>query len=277
MFGSHVRRPGEDGDGQDLGATVWADYEMEHGWRQQWIAMHFGDELQINDFGYLARNSVNYLHWELRRRFADQPEDSRYASKDWRWRASSTWNDHGQRLNHQFRASRDSQLRDGGYEYAQVNVNSSGVDDRLTRGHGVLRLPSNFSAYFEYGRPRKGRWAWDVEAEVFAPCALGGAVSAFARDQRQGADRRDADPVAVGGLAEPVGAERLVEQGFDRGPVKRAFRGDQQHRGLRARQGQPVTRARPTFPGDQPANTRATRARRQDPRRRRSKARRPTG
>lgn len=168
VFGSHVRQPAEDGDGQDLGATVWADYEMEHGWRQQWIAMHFGDALELNDMGYLARNNLNYGHWQVSRRFASLPEASRYASKDWRWRASSTFNDHGERLNHQFRVSRDSQLRDGGYEYAQVNVNSSGVDDRLTRGHGVLRLPSNFSAYFEYGRPRKGRWAWDVEAEVFS-------------------------------------------------------------------------------------------------------------
>ena len=43
----------------DRGATLWADYEMAHGWRQQWIAMHFGDGLEINDAGYLARISVN--------------------------------------------------------------------------------------------------------------------------------------------------------------------------------------------------------------------------
>lgn len=168
VFGSDIRQAGGDGDSRDLGATVWADYEMDDGWRQQWIAMHFGDALELNDMGYLARNNLNYGHWQVSRRFASLPEASRYASKDWRWRASSTFNDHGERLNHQIRVSRDSQLRDGGYEYAQVNLNSSGVDDRLTRGHGVLRLPSNFSAYFEYGRPRKGRWAWEVEAEVFS-------------------------------------------------------------------------------------------------------------
>ncbi|HEX5662864.1 MAG TPA: DUF5916 domain-containing protein [Xanthomonadaceae bacterium] len=166
LFGSRI-----DQDGQaesDLGATVWADYEMDRGWRQQWIAMHFGNALQINDAGYLSRNSLNYLHWQASRRFTDLPEDSRYASKDWRWRISGTDNNHGDRLQRQFRMSRDGQLRNGSSEYAQINVNSSGVDDQITRGNGNLRRPSNFNAYYEYGRPRKGSWAWETEVEAFS-------------------------------------------------------------------------------------------------------------
>src|SRR5690606_19164035 len=34
VFGSRVEEAGERVDG--IGATVWADYEMDHGWRQQW-------------------------------------------------------------------------------------------------------------------------------------------------------------------------------------------------------------------------------------------------
>ena len=164
LLGSRIDQAGA--RSEDFGATVWADYEMDGGWRQQWIAMHFGDELQINDFGYLARNSVNYLHWELRRRFADQPEDSRYASKDWRWRATTSHNDRGDKLSDQFRVSREGRLRDGSYEYAQFNLNSAGVSDQLLRGNGLVRLPASFSAMYEYERPRKGRWAHDVELEV---------------------------------------------------------------------------------------------------------------
>jgi hypothetical protein len=164
LFGSRI---GDDGaHSSDLGATLWADYEMDRGWRQQWIAMHFGDELQINDAGYLARNDLNYLHWQVSRRFTDLPEGSRYASKDWRWRISGTDNDHGQRLQRQFRMSRQSQLRNGSSEYAQINVNSAGVDDLLTRGGNVLRRPPNFNAYFEYTRPRKGDWAFETELEL---------------------------------------------------------------------------------------------------------------
>lgn len=166
VFGSDVEQAGV--SVRDTGATVWADYEMDHGWRQQWIAMHFGDELEINDAGYLSRNSMNYLHWQVNRRFTDLPEDSRYASKDWRWRVSSARNDHGELLDYQFRISRESRLRNGSYEYAQINVNSAGVDDLLTRGHGVVNLPPNFNSYFEYDRPRKGNWAYHIEAEAFS-------------------------------------------------------------------------------------------------------------
>jgi hypothetical protein len=153
---------------RDSGATVWADYEMDHGWRQQWIAMHFGDELQLNDAGYLSRNDTNYLHWQVNKRFTDLPAESRYASKDWRWRVSTDYNDHGQRLGNQFRVSRESRLRNGSYEYGQINFNGSGVDDLLTRGNGVVKTPANFNSYFNYQRPRKGSWSYEVEIESFS-------------------------------------------------------------------------------------------------------------
>lgn len=165
LLGSRIEQAGD--TAQDYGATVWADYEMDRGWRQQWIAMHFGNDLQLNDFGYLSRNSTNYLHWEARKRFSDQPEASRYSSKDWRWRVSSSHNNHGEKLNDQFRMSREGQLRDGSYEYAQINVNSAGLNDTLLRGNGIVRLPANLNAYFEYERPRKGNWAHEVEVEAF--------------------------------------------------------------------------------------------------------------
>ncbi|HMM25748.1 MAG TPA: DUF5916 domain-containing protein, partial [Pseudoxanthomonas mexicana] len=165
LLGSRIDQAGD--ALQDYGATVWADYEMDHGWRQQWIAMHFGNDLQLNDFGYLSRNSTNYLHWEVRRRFTGLPEASRYSSKDWRWRVSSNHNNHGEKLNDQFRMSREGQLRDGSYEYAQINVNSAGISDTLLRGNGIVRLPANMNAYFEYERPRKGNWTHEVEVEAF--------------------------------------------------------------------------------------------------------------
>jgi hypothetical protein len=156
--GQHVR---------DSGGTVWADYEMDGGWRQQWIGMHFGNELQINDAGYLSRNSTNYAHWQVNRRFTGLPAESRYASKDWRWRVSSDYNDHGDLLLHQFRMSRESRLRNGSYEYAEINVNSAGVDDLLTRGNGVVNLPPYINIYAEYERPRIGNWSSKTELKVF--------------------------------------------------------------------------------------------------------------
>ncbi|MGH8185219.1 MAG: DUF5916 domain-containing protein, partial [Steroidobacteraceae bacterium] len=166
LMGSDIDQSGQSTRG--TGGTIWADYEMDHGWRQQWIGMHFGNELQINDAGFLSRNSTNYAHWQVNRRYTDLPAQSRYASKDWRGRVSTNYNDHGQLLNHQFRVSREGRLRNGSYEYAEINVNSAGVDDLLTRGNGVLKRPPSFRSYFQYERPRAGNWAYDVEMEVFS-------------------------------------------------------------------------------------------------------------
>jgi len=166
LFGSDIDDPA--GKSRDTGATLWADYEMDHGWRQQLIAMHFGKELEINDAGYLQRNNSNYIHYEVRRRFTDMAADSRYQSKDWRWRVSSDYNDQGLLMNHQFRISREGRLRNGSYEYGQVNINSAGYDDLLTRGNGALWVPPNFNSYFDYERPRIGRWQYQVEANLFS-------------------------------------------------------------------------------------------------------------
>jgi hypothetical protein len=166
LIGSDVEQEGIGTSGD--GATIWADYEMNHGWRQQWILMHFGNGLQINDAGYLSRNSTNYAHWQFNRRFTELPPSSRYASKDWRWRVTTDYNDHGQRLNNQLRVSRESRLRDGSYEYVEVKLNSDGIDDLLTRGNGVVKLPANFGSYFEYDRPRQGNWGYHIELEAFS-------------------------------------------------------------------------------------------------------------
>lgn len=166
LIGSDIDQNGKSTTGD--GATVWADYEMDRGWRQQWIAMHFANDLQINDAGYLDRASTNYAHWQINRRFTELPIDSRYMSKDWRWRVSSSYNDRGQLLNHRFRISRDSKLRNGSTEYGVLNINSAGIDDLLTRGHGPVKLPPSFDSYFEFVRPRIGNWSYLLELEAFS-------------------------------------------------------------------------------------------------------------
>jgi hypothetical protein len=166
LIGSDIEETGN--SKRDNGATVSADYEMDHGWRQQIMGMHFGNDLQINDAGYLQRNSFNYWHWQVQRRFADLPAESSYASNDWRVRFADDHNDHGDYLGAQLRVSRQSQLRNGSTEYEQININSARVDDLLTRGNGVVKLPPSFDSAFQYERPRKGSLAFKTEADVFS-------------------------------------------------------------------------------------------------------------
>lgn len=149
------------------GATFRADYEMDGGWRQQWMAMHFDDRLQVNDFGYLDRNNMDYAHWQVSRRVTDLSDDSSYRSHDWRVRFDALDDDHGLRLRRQLRIVRESNLRDGADEALVLNLRSAAWDDLLTRGNGALFLPPSFR--FRFGReyPRSsGDWAWEWEVEL---------------------------------------------------------------------------------------------------------------
>lgn len=166
LIASDIEQAGERTRGR--GATVLADYEMARGWRQQFMAMHFGDSLEINDFGYLSRNNLNYRHYQVSKRVTDLPADSAFASHDWRARISAADNDHGLALQRQFRLSRQSQLRDGSSLFAQVNINSAGHDDRITRGRNPLRMPPNFNSHIKLSRPRKGAWAFEAFSNVMS-------------------------------------------------------------------------------------------------------------
>jgi hypothetical protein len=149
-----------------MGATSVVEYEMNERWSQQWLAMHFDDRLDLNDFGYLPRNSLNYAHWEVRRRYADLPATSPYASHLWRWRIIGMDNDHGLSLQRQFRVILQSQLRDGGESDWQLNLDAAAHDDLLTRGHGALHTPPSALLDWERKSPRRGDWAWKSEVTL---------------------------------------------------------------------------------------------------------------
>lgn len=155
--GSHTR---------GSGATALVDLDHGGGWREQWAAMHFNDRLQVNDFGYLERNAMNYAHWEVRKRNTDLPPDSAYSSHDWHVRVDALNNTSGLALRRQLRLQRDSSLRNGATEDVELDINSAAWDDLLTRGHGALYLPPTFALDYERNSPRHGDWAYDLEVEV---------------------------------------------------------------------------------------------------------------
>ncbi|GAB3789370.1 DUF5916 domain-containing protein [Dyella agri] len=171
VLGSDILQHGTRSQGE--GATTLVDYDMDDGWRQEWAGMHFGGRLQVNDFGYLERNDLNYAHWEVRKRNADLPDDSLYSSHDWRVRVDALDNTHGLELRRQLRIERISTLHNGATEDVELNINSAAWDDLLTRGHGALYLPPTFDLMFEHDSPRHGDWSYKLPVEVVSG-GLGG-------------------------------------------------------------------------------------------------------
>ena len=152
----------------DSGLQLRLDQDLGGGWRQQAYFLHLGDELQLNDIGYLDRNDFNYLRYELARRDTDLPASSDFASHDWRWAVSTRRNDHGLLIADAAAINRYSERRDGGSEFFDVGVLTSGYDDRITRGNGVVKVPEKLYLFWERKRPRRGAWSWEIGARASA-------------------------------------------------------------------------------------------------------------
>ena len=172
LVGSQIDDPL--GNKSDSGFEARADYDSGGMWRQQVYALHLGRDLQLNDFGYLERNNLNYLRYELGRRVTDLPADSAYSGHDWRYAISRRVNNDGVFLSNAAAISRDSQLRNGGFEFIEVVGYGAGHDDRITRGNGVVDVPGKIFAHYERAIPQgEGRWSWEGSAH-YAAEGLGG-------------------------------------------------------------------------------------------------------
>jgi len=144
---------------QDSGTQIRIDHDLGNNWRQQLYLLHLGSDLQLNDFGFLERNNYNYGRYELAHRLTDLPKDNPYAAHDWRYAVSRRVSDNGVHLFDAFAVSRSSELRNGGNQYLEAGGLSPGHDDLITRGNGVVNVPSRLFLFGQRLRPRKGHWA----------------------------------------------------------------------------------------------------------------------
>jgi hypothetical protein len=145
---------------RDTGAQVRIDHQIDDAWRQQLYLLHTGGDLQLNDFGFLDRNNFNYGRYELARRISALPEDSPFASHQWRYAVSRRVNDDGVKIADAFAINRFSERRDGGNQFAEIAGWTSGYDDLITRGNGVVRHPGRLFAFAERFFPKKKHWSF---------------------------------------------------------------------------------------------------------------------
>jgi Domain of unknown function (DUF5916) len=144
---------------RDTGAQVKIDHEMGDGWRQQLYMLHTGEDLQLNDFGFLDRNNFNYARYEISRRFTALADSSLYASHQWRFAASRRSNDDGVFIGNAFAVNRNSERRDGGNQFFEIAAWTTGHDDLITRGNGVVDHPGRLYAFAERFFPKKKHWS----------------------------------------------------------------------------------------------------------------------
>ncbi|HLS80636.1 MAG TPA: DUF5916 domain-containing protein [Steroidobacter sp.] len=129
-------------------------------------ALYIDRRFDMNDLGYMERNSLEQIEWESNRRVAGEGGSSFNGETQ---RLYTYWrrNSQGQRLQSRVQLSRDVQYTNAWRAYQEIRYVTSGVDDLISRGNGPVELDSRFGAYFDVVTPRFGDWQFTVGGYLF--------------------------------------------------------------------------------------------------------------
>lgn len=119
--------------------------------------LYIDDRFDLNDLGYMERNSLRQLEWETNRRVGGTRE-GRINAETQRLYTYYRENAEGQRLQSRFQLSRTVVYASNWNAYQELRYVSSGVDDLLSRGNGPVQLDDRVSAYVDGTTPRFGDW-----------------------------------------------------------------------------------------------------------------------
>lgn len=170
MAGQLVRSDVRDGslDVDEDGYEAWlqADLNRSGAVRHTLRALHIDDRFDLNDLGYMERNSLEQIEWDINR-YVTPAQDSRVNGETQRLYMYYRQNADGERLPSRVQVVRDVRYRSAWRSYLDLRYITSGVDDLLSRGNGPVRLDERLGAYFDFQTPRLGAWQVTMGAYAF--------------------------------------------------------------------------------------------------------------
>ncbi len=154
-------------DSNGNGAWLSALYAPGGRLEQNFHASWYDDNYDVNDLGYMARNSIRVFQSETFWYRRSYPEAGFTQSSH--WSANLEWNttDDGERLPSSLEIGRFATFRDGSELWVFANNETSGIDDLTTRGGPAYNLPSRTQVEVGYLTRRSTHWWTYVEAQAF--------------------------------------------------------------------------------------------------------------
>ena len=129
--------------------------------------LYIDDRFDMNDLGYLERNSLEQAEWITSRRLASSSAEDRISGENQRLYLLYRENTAGERLQSRIQASRDVLYASNWRSYQDVRFIPHGVDDVISRGNGPVKLDSRVAAYVDMTSPRRGDWQFLLGGYLF--------------------------------------------------------------------------------------------------------------
>lgn len=155
--GSGGARPGSN---PGYGGWAEAAYFSRGALKQTVRLSAYDRDYDINDFGFMMRNSLRELqsvtYWYLR----DYPETSRVTESYWYVDAKLRENADGDPLMSSSEIGHFWQYRDSSSLYIYASPHTPGYDDLSTRGNGTFRIPGQHEARLSFLGPTTGKFRY---------------------------------------------------------------------------------------------------------------------
>lgn len=146
--------------GRSSGTAFWGALEYTVS-KDQHYAISFDrydNKFDIDDMGYLRRNDTEDLSVRASWQFNDFSEDSHISSVSWHLMGDLSRNTAGDAFPANVMLNMGTDFRGGDEIMFNLNFSSSGYDDRISRGNGLVRLNKRFGVNFHYSTSRQGDW-----------------------------------------------------------------------------------------------------------------------
>jgi hypothetical protein len=119
--------------------------------------LYIDDRFDLNDLGYMERNSLRQVEWETNRRIVGAA-NPRINGESQRLYAYYRENELGQRLQSRLQLSRTVQYASNWLVYGELRYLTSGIDDLISRGNGPVEFDDRLHGYIDAVSPRFGDW-----------------------------------------------------------------------------------------------------------------------
>jgi hypothetical protein len=128
--------------------------------------LYIDDRFDLNDLGYMERNSLRQVEWETNRRIVGAA-DPRINGESQRLYAYYRENELGQRLQSRLQLSRTVQYASNWLVYGELRYLTSGIDDLISRGNGPVEFDDRVHGYIDAVSPRFGDWQITMGAYAY--------------------------------------------------------------------------------------------------------------
>jgi hypothetical protein len=155
---SDIDESGRDADGYL--SSLQVDMNRSGAFTHTLELLRMDRRYDMNDLGYMERNALRQVQWESTWRRSFEPGTSWLNGVIDVLRLTYRENSDGQRLPSRLQLIHDAQTINGWRLYQDLRYSTSGVDDLISRGNGIVRQRSRLAGFLDAESPRYGRWQY---------------------------------------------------------------------------------------------------------------------